>query len=417
MKGHQVQYATAAQVDGWMVLVERMRSFFPGLETAAALAEYRQTVLRFIEKRQALLVESDGKVAGVLLFSRKRRMICFLAVSPDNRRQGVATALMQEALSALGREAPVTVATYRAEDEKGAAARAFYERINFLPGALIEELGYPNQLYTLYPPEDEAKKRHQAINRMVAEIGAVLAECEPSVYLYGSCVLDDFKLGWSDIDLLVLTQRPMSEKQANTLLTLRQTLMVQEPGNPYYRAFEGGMLTLEAFLQHTPDRVVYWGTSGERMKESYELGCFSQLELLENGQLLAGRDVRDKMARPDFSALCEGVQAHYGSIRRCAQKTERNLYSFGWMLDIARCLYTLRTGKIAAKTVAGAWALENGLCPDSEALAEALAVRRAPLMHRDAETMDRAEQFGEPVQHFADVLEAELVRVAQKIQK
>lgn len=150
----QVQYAVPAQIDGWMALVEPMRSFFPGLETAAALAEYRQTVLRFMEKRQALLVESDGKVAGVMLFSRKRRMICFLAVSPDYRRQGVATAMMDEALSLLGREQPITVTTYRAEDEKGAAARAFYERIGFLPGALIEELGYPNQLYTLDPPEN-----------------------------------------------------------------------------------------------------------------------------------------------------------------------------------------------------------------------------------------------------------------------
>ena len=79
------------------------------------------------------------------------------------------------------------------------------------------------------------------------------------------------------------------------------------------------------------------------------------------------------------------------------------------MLDIARCIYTLRTGKIIAKTDAAEWALENNLCPDPDSLRYALKVCRSPLAYKDdKQTFDYAETLGEPVQRFADVLENEL---------
>lgn len=46
-------------------------------------------------------------------------------------------------------------------------------------------------------------------------------------------------------------------------------MLVDELDNPYYRSFEGGMLTLDAFLSKKTDRVVYWGTSGERITDRY----------------------------------------------------------------------------------------------------------------------------------------------------
>ena len=76
----------------------------------------------------------------------------------------------------------------------------------------------------------------------------------------GSSALNDFRLGWSDIDILVLTEthKQISESQANLLVGLRQAMLSKEPNNPYYRSFEGGMLTKSAFLAHTHDRVIYW---------------------------------------------------------------------------------------------------------------------------------------------------------------
>ncbi len=248
-----------------------------------------------------------------------------------------------------------------------------------------------------------------AISNMVNRIVGIISDLKPSIYLYGSVVFDDFKPGWSDIDILVLTQKSITEPQANELVGLRGAMLAGEPNNPYYRSFEGGMLTLDAFVSGNKDTVVYWGTSGERITDKYRFDSFSMTELLESGKLLYGEDVRNELTLPTFSELSADVRYHYETIRKYGGKADRSLYSFGWMLDIARCLYTLRTGKIIAKTEAAVWTLENELCPNPDVLRYALQVRREPLKHKSNEqTLDYAETLGGPIQRFADVLEEEL---------
>lgn len=80
-------------------------------------------------------------------------MICCLAVSPEYRRRGVASMLMDEALCNLDRTKEIYVSTFRAGDEKGLAPRALYEKYGFVADALIEEMNYPNQKYVLHPEE------------------------------------------------------------------------------------------------------------------------------------------------------------------------------------------------------------------------------------------------------------------------
>ena len=169
------------------------------------------------------------------------------------------------------------------------------------------------------------------------------------------------------------------------------------------------MLQLSAFLTDTPDTVVYWGTSGERIPDRYVFDSFCKTELLDHCVLLYGRDVRNQVIRPSYEDLRTDVRRHYETIRGHGGNTGRSLYSLGWLLDISRCIYTLRTGKIIAKTKAGEWAFENGLCPDAEALSTALWVRKEPRQFEENESLRKyAENLGSIIQAYADVLEKEL---------
>lgn len=134
-----------ADLESWMALVRDVRGNFPGLETEEALEEHRQTVLRFMEKEQALCVKRGDMVVGVLLFSKKHNMICCLAVASETRRQGIGSALLEEALCRLDRSRDITVTTFREGDEKAAAPRPLYRRFGFVEGTLTEEFGYPVQ--------------------------------------------------------------------------------------------------------------------------------------------------------------------------------------------------------------------------------------------------------------------------------
>ena len=238
---------------------------------------------------------------------------------------------------------------------------------------------------------------NEAIQIMTNEIVTVLADNKPTIYLFGSVVLDDFQLGWSDIDILVLTNREITEQQAETLVGLRQALLEHYPGNPYFRLFEGGMLSTDAFLHNNNERTVYWGTSGQRITDGYKMDSFGMTELLDCGILLYGDDIRSEMIYPTYAQMCNDITHHVRAARTYG-------IVVGWLLDIARGIYTLRTGKIIAKTAAGEWALENGLCPDAGILQKTVQIRKEPQRFtKDDKSVDNTV-----IQRFADVLDVEL---------
>lgn len=246
----------------------------------------------------------------------------------------------------------------------------------------------------------------QSICLMTGAIARILQEQQPTIYLYGSVPMGDFRPGWSDIDLLVLTQAPIPQLQAEVLLTLRDTLSLSYPIS-YARAFEGGILSLHAFLNGYPDNVVYWGTSGQRITDRHYFDSFGLWELHHCSRLLHGRDVRDTIPLPTPSALHADTAHHLRSVLDHGRGGQ-SLYAFGWLLDIARGLYTLQHDAVIAKTAAGEWALAHHLCPDEAALRLALAVRRDPSLIRTPAILAQAEALTPAIQGFAQVLQREL---------
>ena len=149
LRDQKVEIGQPGDMENWMILVEKIRWNFPGLETTEAVEDHRRTVLRFMDEARALCVKSGEKIVGVLLYSRKWNMICCLGVDPECRRMGLGSALLKKALSALDRTRDVTVTTFREADAKGTAPRALYEKFGFVPGELTEEMGYPLQEFRL----------------------------------------------------------------------------------------------------------------------------------------------------------------------------------------------------------------------------------------------------------------------------
>jgi len=147
----EVLYGTASDIAAWMKMVERVAPQFPGLETKESREEHKATVLRFMEKQQAICVKKNGTITGVMLFSRGHNMICCLAVSPEYRRCGIASMLLETALKELDRSREITVSTFREGDEKGIAPRALYKKYGFEEGELTIEFDYPNQKFILSP--------------------------------------------------------------------------------------------------------------------------------------------------------------------------------------------------------------------------------------------------------------------------
>ena len=242
---------------------------------------------------------------------------------------------------------------------------------------------------------------------VTAAIDKILPDNPPSMYLYGSYALGDFRPGWSDIDLLVLTPQPLTADQAQQLLTLRQDLPIIHPDIPYIRACEGCIAPLSSLTNPTPGGVVYWGTSGQRLTDKPALDAFALWQLQHQSRLLLGADVRHLLPFPTSSELHSAVARHLRTVLSYG-RGGRSVYTFGWLLDVARCLYTLQHDAVIAKTAAGEWALENGLCPDEAALRLALDVRRDPTLMQQPAILEAAEALTPAIQGFAGVLQQAL---------
>lgn len=246
----------------------------------------------------------------------------------------------------------------------------------------------------------------KSINLMVDKIKSILKENFMSFYIYGSVVTKDYKHGWSDIDFVCFSHNPIKESNLEQLLNLRQTMLKTYPKNKYFRKFEGIFSSLDGYLNDKCEKIVYWGTSGQKLKDHSSLDVFARYELSHNSVLIDGKSLNEKLTAPLFEELKDGIRKHYNSIREHALVTDASLYSCGWLLDISRCIYTLKNQKVISKTKAGEWALKNRICPFETDMKKTLKIRKKPLKYKDNKEIKKwLCGLGDKVQIYANILQ------------
>lgn len=69
----EVQYGKLADITSWMDLVQEVKGNFPGLETADAVKEHENTVLKFMLQNRALCMKDQDQGYHSLDLSGGRR--------------------------------------------------------------------------------------------------------------------------------------------------------------------------------------------------------------------------------------------------------------------------------------------------------------------------------------------------------
>jgi hypothetical protein len=219
-----------------------------------------------------------------------------------------------------------------------------------------------------------------------------MLQCLPevaSVYLFGGITQGAFSPPWSDVDLILWVQAPeVDAEMAERAFTLWRRLAQMPCGELVYlyvapltvvsgplRPEGGGVPGKPASLR------VYRGKA--RAMEGYPLSLPDTVSLMQDGQLLYGTDVGDRLPRvgPDWAPRY--LRVRLAQLRRAV---EQGTGPFGpalleavgtWgptgimshPLWFARHLYSLETGRILSKEAAIDWYL--GRWPEG-ALADAL---------------------------------------------
>lgn len=147
---YKIQFAQVEDIDSWMKMVEIVRDNFPGLETSEQLENYRKTVIKNINRQTAICAKYAGEVIGVLIFSYNAKCLSCMAINPDHRRKGVASAMVSKMIDLFPNDVDISVTTFREGDTKGIAPRLLYKKFGFIEGELVEEFNYPHQKFVLH---------------------------------------------------------------------------------------------------------------------------------------------------------------------------------------------------------------------------------------------------------------------------
>ena len=142
--------AELSDLDAWMEMLVIVKNNFPHLDTEEEINDYKQVVIKNINRKSAICVKYEEKVVGLLLFSYNQKCLSCMAVHPNYRRKSIASAMVEKMISLLPQDEDIWVITFRADDEKGIAPRPLYKKFGFEEGEFLIDRGYPQQKFILH---------------------------------------------------------------------------------------------------------------------------------------------------------------------------------------------------------------------------------------------------------------------------
>lgn len=198
------------------------------------------------------------------------------------------------------------------------------------------------------------------------------------MYVFGSYATGDFAPDSSDIDFLGVSRRPLSRPETLRLGLLHDRLASR---SRWGALLEGGYA---ARLQIRP-----WGLEG--MIAAVEPGrplvpsvpgdysADNMLALREHGRALQGPPPSELIPAVERRVLEAALREYLEDLlirpRRLPAPATPDAKLGEWLLNAARCLYGIRTGRLTTKTAA-AWWLSGEVPALASALQTAIALRQ-----------------------------------------
>lgn len=141
-----IKFAKMKDRETILHMVYLVKNSFPGFELEA----YKENLTKAIEKKEAIVATQAQQLLGVVLFSKEKRELEFIAVHPNYREKGVAKALVKKVIAQFEKGAVITVVTFQKNDPQGVGARHLYSSLGFKEGEELELFSYPCQVFTYF---------------------------------------------------------------------------------------------------------------------------------------------------------------------------------------------------------------------------------------------------------------------------
>jgi predicted nucleotidyltransferase len=205
---------------------------------------------------------------------------------------------------------------------------------------------------------------NEALHELLAEVQTLLGAHFVGMYLVGSLAVGDFDPPTSDIDLVFVTDAPLSDDLFVALQAVHAR--VAAGGSPWARRLEAVYVPAPALRHGAPSEakspVLERGRALalEPLESAWSVQRFT---LREHGRAVAGPEPRtlldavdpDEMRREGVAIAREWLEKADTDPSWLAWFRRRDSQAFV-VLTLCRLLYTLETGTVASKPAAARWA-------------------------------------------------------------
>ncbi len=181
------------------------------------------------------------------------------------------------------------------------------------------------------------------------------------MYLYGSLATGDFNPRSSDIDFLVVTRRELPQEQVQALKEMHARIAAS--GLKFAKKLEGSYIPREDLRRYDPMNAMHpsIGVDWDFGVNLHHRDWIIQRHIIrQQGLTLAGpppADLIDPVSADELlSAVIAELRDWWQPQLEDRHHLERREYQAFAVLTMCRVLYTLKTGAIVSKPVAGAWA-------------------------------------------------------------
>lgn len=136
-----IRYAVKSDESQILSMMELVKDDFAGYKEK----EFLEAVHNAVSNEEAIVETEDGRIAGLLMGSKKEKELIFLAVHPKYRKRGVAERLISEMSRWFTAGDIIEVITFQDGDPKGIPARACYHACGFTDDEKLTVFDYPCQ--------------------------------------------------------------------------------------------------------------------------------------------------------------------------------------------------------------------------------------------------------------------------------
>lgn len=138
-----IRLAKMEDISAWMELVRLVIDGYPNLNEL----EYIEKLKVCIEQRNALILEKQNTVVGVMAFSYDTGSIEFMGIHPQYRNKGIQKLFLDKLIEEYIPDREISTTTYRKHDRADTGYRNELMQLGFAERELLIEFGYPTQRF------------------------------------------------------------------------------------------------------------------------------------------------------------------------------------------------------------------------------------------------------------------------------